>query len=219
MQTAHFHVGDPALLHLLPLKVARVSLRVQSESHAKGHACYSLLRHPAVALAEDEDEERFHAVNPLPAEFPGVGGFAVVVRTASSILMHSYLPPGPLRRTPAPTARRPARIPTGKASSRETSRAQWKWMSDMCNRIRRARQCPTLRASRPASTKGVDVQWILLPGSVPAGQQSGLGIERIARSNGQLLLYARGVYCRGNCKTSLSIFRHKSMQFIQLFGR
>ena len=31
---------------------------------------------PLVALAVDADEEQLHAIYPLPAEFPGVGGYA-----------------------------------------------------------------------------------------------------------------------------------------------
>ena len=63
---AHFHVGDRTLLHLLPLAIFPDLQLLR-------------LRHPAVALAEDADEERLHAINPLPAVFPGVGGFAVGV--------------------------------------------------------------------------------------------------------------------------------------------
>jgi len=62
---AHFHVGNRTLLHLLPLAILPLLQQFR-------------LRHPGVTLAEDADEERLDAINPLPAVFPGVGGFGVV---------------------------------------------------------------------------------------------------------------------------------------------
>jgi hypothetical protein len=63
---AHFKVGNGARFLLLPLPIGWLAKLLR-------------LRHPTVALAEDADEERLDPVNPLPAVFPGVGGFVVGV--------------------------------------------------------------------------------------------------------------------------------------------
>jgi len=55
---------------------------------------HQLLRHSAVTLHDVADEERLHAINPLPTVFLGVGGFAVGVQTSSFILLPSSFPAG-----------------------------------------------------------------------------------------------------------------------------
>ena len=63
---ADFEVGDGTRFPLLSLPVGVV-------------AEVARFGHPAVALAEEADEEGLDPVNPLPAVLPGVGGLAVEV--------------------------------------------------------------------------------------------------------------------------------------------
>jgi hypothetical protein len=53
----------------------------------------SRLGQVAVTLAEDANEERLDAVDPLPVVFPGIGGFAVGISTSSFDIRNSSFRP------------------------------------------------------------------------------------------------------------------------------